>query len=104
MWKLVELLEGQAAHRAEEEERMSVSRQMQPLQCSERICRDVFCFHTRRRRLTVDKRNVWPCILSFLLHYKALILRFAFTSLFKSDFNPEPEAQDTTSYLASCFS
>lgn len=41
-----------------------------------------------------DKRNVWPCVLSFLLHYKALILRFVFTSLFKSDFNPEPEAQD----------
>lgn len=52
-------LEGDLAHGAEEEERMSVSRQIQPFQCSARICRDAICLHTRRR-LTVDKSSLWP--------------------------------------------
>lgn len=35
--------------------------------------------------------------------YKALILRFTFPSLIKSEFKAEPEAQDTSCYPASCF-
>lgn len=82
--------------------RMSVSRQTQSFQCRARVYRDGICLHTRRR-LTVDKNNLWPCILNFLFSYKALILRFAFPSLIKSEFKAEPEAQDTSCYPASCF-
>lgn len=82
--------------------RMSGSRQTQQFQCRARVCRDGICLHTRRR-LTLDKSNLWPCMLNFLFCYKALILRFTFPSVIKSEFKAEPEAQDTSCYPASCF-
>lgn len=81
--------------------RKSVSRQTQLFQCRARICRDGICLHTRRS-LTIDKSNLWPHILNFLFSYKALILRFAFPSLIKSELKAEPEAQNTSCYSASC--
>lgn len=81
--------------------RMSASRQTQPFQCRPRVCRDGICLYTRRR-LTVDKSSLWPCMLNFLFCYKALISRFAFPPLMKSEFKAEPEAQDTSCYSASC--
>lgn len=92
-------LEGEAAHGAEEEEdeceQTDTTISMQGKFVG-------ICLHTRRK-LTVEKSILWPCILNFLFCYKALILRFPFPSLIKSEFKAEPEAQDTSCYPASCF-
>lgn len=94
-WQLCRLeagwaLEGQAACGAEEEEET---------RCSP-------CNAVRESVLLRLHSGPKECVALYPelpVYYKALIFRFAFTPLFKSDFYPEPAAQDTSSYLASLF-